>query len=129
MPELAMERVWTSVTPFVPPRHIKKRRHTLEDQIRDQLRRRGVPPPDAIEILPTDDLVRRRLLRFVRARKPGKPKPPANRVFGLRISFDQPVQGPIAIGYASHYGLGVFAAERPRKPDGTVSSDRQGGRA
>lgn len=70
--------------------------------------------------LSRDELVRRRLLRFVRTRTPHKPQPPADRAFGLRISFGQPVHGPITIGYASHYGLGVFAAERPAEPDRKV---------
>jgi len=29
----------------------------------------------------------------------------------LRLTFSVPVAGPIALGYASHFGLGLFAAE------------------
>jgi CRISPR-associated protein Csb2 len=32
--ELDEARVWKSKTPFVPPRHLKERRHSLEDQFR-----------------------------------------------------------------------------------------------
>ena len=29
----------------------------------------------------------------------------------IRLIFDEPVKGPIALGYASHFGLGTFGAE------------------
>jgi CRISPR-associated protein Csb2 len=35
-------------------------------------------------------------------------RPPVDAAFGLRLSFAEPVVGPIAIGYASHFGLGQF---------------------
>lgn len=28
--------------------------------------------------------------------------------FGLRLEFAEPVAGPLMLGYASHYGLGLF---------------------
>ncbi|WP_437860413.1 hypothetical protein [Sorangium sp. So ce363] len=28
---------------------------------------------------------------------------------GLRLTFAEPVRGPIALGYASHFGLGAMA--------------------
>ncbi|XXX77640.1 hypothetical protein WMF30_02530 [Sorangium sp. So ce134] len=28
---------------------------------------------------------------------------------GLRLTFAEPVRGPIAVGYASHFGLGTMA--------------------
>lgn len=111
LPVLGQGRVWSSVTPFVPPRHMKKRRHTLADQVRDQLQSRGHPSPVSVEPLDRNELVGRHLLKYVRTRRPPKPQPPANRAFGIRIVFDQPVRGPIALGYGSHYGLGVLAAE------------------
>ncbi len=58
-----------------------------------------------------DELVERQLLRFVRTRREGKPQPPVPRAYGVRLIFDEPITGPIALGYASHYGLGVFGAE------------------
>ena len=30
--------------------------------------------------------------------------------FALRLTFAEPVAGPIALGYASHFGLGQFCA-------------------
>jgi CRISPR-associated protein Csb2 len=31
--------------------------------------------------------------------------------FLVRNTFGRPVRGPVALGYASHFGLGLFAAE------------------
>ncbi|HWV57846.1 MAG TPA: type I-U CRISPR-associated protein Csb2 [Longimicrobiales bacterium] len=111
VPTLGTSRRWASVTPFVPPRFIRPRGHLLEDQVRAELRSRGLPEASSIEVMGRDEVVERRLLRFVRTRREGKPQPPMPRVYGIRLVFDGPVAGPIALGYASHYGLGVFGAE------------------
>jgi len=50
--------------------------------------------------------------RFVRERRDVARRPPAPRFFGLRIEFERDVRGPIALGYASHFGLGLFVPER-----------------
>jgi CRISPR-associated protein Csb2 len=42
----------------------------------------------------------------------GSPKPPVTMGLGLRITLGAPVRGPIALGYASHFGLGLL------EPDG-----------
>src|SRR5690606_31722944 len=111
VPVLGVSRVWASVTPFVPPRFIRPRGHLLEDQVRAELASRGLPEPIGIEVMDREELVERRLLRFVRARRQGKPQPPMARVYGVRLFFAKPVAGPIVAGYGSHYGLGVFGAE------------------
>ena len=33
---------------------------------------------------------------------------PVRPGFFLRLTFDHPVQGPLAIGYGAHFGLGMF---------------------
>lgn len=111
IPALGTSRVWTSLTPFVPPRYLRPRGHLLEDQVRAELESRQLPQPRTVEVMSRDELVERRLLRFVRARREGKPQPPVPRAYGVRLIFDELVAGPIALGYASHYGLGVFGAE------------------
>ncbi len=35
-------------------------------------------------------------------------RPPLDAAFGLRLTFAEAVMGPIALGYASHFGLGQF---------------------
>ncbi|MGK3989600.1 hypothetical protein WME99_41515 [Sorangium sp. So ce136] len=36
-------------------------------------------------------------------------RPPVATSLGLRLTFPEPVRGPIALGYASHFGLGTLA--------------------
>ncbi len=45
---------------------------------------------------------------FRRERARENRRPPVAAGFGLHLVFDQPVRGPIALGYASHFGLGLF---------------------
>ncbi len=48
---------------------------------------------------------------FRRERARENRRPPVAAGFGLRLVFDEPVRGPIALGYASHFGLGVFVPQ------------------
>ena len=118
--------VWESVTPFVPPRHIKARgRNTLDGQIRAELHSRRLPPPTTVQcILPTSakphDASESKppadawggFRHFVRSRQRG-PKPPVVCGLAIRLEFQYEVRGPIAIGYGSHFGLGLFAQKQP----------------
>ena len=46
-------RVWVSVTPFVPPRFLKRRgANTLVGQINAELASRGLPPVEELDVLP-----------------------------------------------------------------------------
>jgi CRISPR-associated protein Csb2 len=107
--ELETSRIWESCTPFLAPRFIKKTgKNSIEGQVLAECETRGLPQPLAVEGLSRQDLVNRRFLEFVRSR-PGKP-PPQTLPSCLRLTFPEPVSGPIALGYASHFGLGLFAA-------------------
>jgi CRISPR-associated protein Csb2 len=101
---------WRSLTPFVPPRHLKKQgRHTLEGQIVAELESRGHPVPNRVSVL---DLRNEGLLRyrhFVRARRFG-PTPPIDCCFALELEFEEPVHGPLVLGYGCHFGLGLFGS-------------------
>lgn len=48
---------------------------------------------------------------FRRERLADDRKPPVALGVGLRVGFDEPVLGPMCIGYGSHYGLGVLRPE------------------
>jgi CRISPR-associated protein Csb2 len=102
-------RVWTSATPFVPPRFVKPRgANTLAGQVAAELASRGLSDA-AVEVLPWDDRTRD-LRHSVRVRRDrGKP-PPVDAGFALRLVFGEPVAGPLALGYAAHFGLGLFLA-------------------
>lgn len=104
--------VWESATPFVPPRLLKPRgRNTLLGQLNAELVSRRLPEVASIYVDP--DLTRK-LRHHVRHRNHGGVPPFADTGYGLRLTFSVPVHGPVMLGYASHYGLGLFhsACER-----------------
>jgi CRISPR-associated protein Csb2 len=118
-PQLGTARVWESLTPFVPPRRTKVRTSSVRDAPDEQVSRllalHGFPAarveplaPDAVTpprpLSPIDWSCFRRLRSF------GDGSRGANAAFGFRLRFDQPVTGPIALGYAAHQGLGQFVA-------------------
>ncbi len=107
-PLLGVSAEWTSLTPFVPPRFMKKNRNSLAHQIAAELACRGLPEPTEVEILDREVMAERRFHRFVRTRREPAPQPPQNVGLAITIRFAVPVEGPIALGYASHFGLGLF---------------------
>lgn len=124
--ELGEASIWTSCTPFVPPRHLKAKRHTIEDQVQAELATRGLPRAKRIDMFDRDALISRGFQRFVRARRDPTRGPPAPCFFGLEIELERPASGPIALGYGSHFGLGLMvpassarARTRPAGPEAT----------
>jgi CRISPR-associated protein Csb2 len=131
IPILLKAKRWTSLTPFVPTRHAKyyaDGRPKLDEDgwpigsPAQDLRRllkedRGLTPkfisqPDTkISVRPDHTL---RTLQFQTKRNHGNGKRGPQSGVGLTIEFDQEIQGPLAFGYASHFGLGLFVpAESP----------------
>jgi CRISPR-associated protein Csb2 len=105
-------RVWVSVTPFVAPRFLKpKGKNSLEGQIRAELASRQ--REDVESVLVDPDLTRA-LRHYVRRRNRGGVAPPVDAGYGLRLTFATPVEGPLLLGYGSHYGLGMFRAAPER---------------
>ncbi len=101
--------VWVSATPFIPPRFLKRRGvNTLEGQIKSELASRGITEDCDIEVL---DYESKAFRHFVRVRKRGGQPPPHDLGFAIRLTFEQPVHGPIALGYAAHFGMGRFCVE------------------
>lgn len=97
---------WESVTPFVPPRFVKARgRNTLLGQVNAELASRQLPMAEEVSV---DADLTRRLRHYARRRVRGGGSPPVDVGYGLRVTFAVPIRGPLMLGYASHYGLGVF---------------------
>lgn len=105
---LGPARVWESRTPFVPPRFVKKRGgNTVEGQVQSEITTRlGVSAK--VELLTRDQITQAHLHRFVRVRRAEGKAPPQDCFYGLRVTFEAEVSGPLALGYASHFGLGIF---------------------
>lgn len=125
IPIFRKAKSWTSLTPFVPTRHAKHyadgrpkldedgwpigspaqdlRRLLKEDH---GLKPQSISQPDAkIHVRPGRAL---RALQFQTERNHGNGKRGHQPGVGLTVEFDHQVQGPLALGYGSHFGLGLF---------------------
>lgn len=116
--QLGTATIWESLTPFIPPRHIKHRasgvRDTPHDQVARLLAQHGRPPA-WIELLspglatpPRPPLIAWE--HFQRHRLAGGGSRGVDLALGFRLTFGERVTGPIALGYAAHQGLGQFVA-------------------
>ncbi|MYA43566.1 MAG: type I-U CRISPR-associated protein Cas5/Cas6 [Gemmatimonadetes bacterium] len=108
---LDISRTWRSITPFLASGHLKKPGYPGE--LVRVLRRRGIHTDGAklrelaeIQVGGTG----KRVADFRRFRSRGRE--PRRDSLGalLEIEFAQAIQGPLALGYASHFGLGMFGA-------------------
>jgi CRISPR-associated protein Csb2 len=102
-------KIWESATPLVLRKYLQKHgKKTPEGQLREELIERGFDEPKSIRFWSAEEMVRRRLKGYVLVRKLTKRQPPMERSFAATIEFDRPQSGPILLGYASHFGLGLF---------------------
>ncbi|MBP7776409.1 MAG: type I-U CRISPR-associated protein Cas5/Cas6 [Acidobacteria bacterium] len=103
--------VWTSVTPLVLPRFQKTRgRNSPEGQVLAELESRRLPPA-RIEVRQWDAQTLP-MRHAVRVRRPPAVAPPVDAGMAVVLTFEEPVRGPLSLGYGSHFGLGLFRAER-----------------
>ncbi|NOY90991.1 MAG: type I-U CRISPR-associated protein Cas5/Cas6 [Deltaproteobacteria bacterium] len=126
-PLFAEAREWCSLTPFIPTRHLKRKRsgapkfdahgRAIGSPEHDVLRLfelAGLPAVEHIE--PTEGVkLGGRIVRWLdfyrwRARH-GRGARGDSRGFGFRVVFAQAVRGPIAVGFGAHFGLGIFGPE------------------
>ncbi|HEB79615.1 MAG TPA: type I-U CRISPR-associated protein Cas5/Cas6 [Rhodospirillales bacterium] len=102
-------RRWTSVTPYLHPWHMKKK-FTVTDQIRRECKERALPEIRHLVRLPSIKIQGRELrpVHFHRSRVKRNLVQPDTRGSFWCIEFAGPVQGPLALGFACHFGLGLF---------------------
>ena len=101
---------WQSVTPYLHPWHIKKK-FDIGDQIERECRERDLPRPAQIDYLETIQVGKqqpRRPIHFHRFRSKRGLMQPDRRGSFLRVTFDEPLIGPLALGFGCHFGLGLF---------------------
>lgn len=100
---------WVSLTPYMHPWHVKKGFGPW-DQIRKECRLRGLPLPSQATRL-EEIAVSSRPLRpsqFHRFRaKRGLVQPDRRGSFWM-LEFPDPVAGPLVLGFACHFGMGLF---------------------
>jgi CRISPR-associated protein Csb2 len=126
-PQLATSRCWVSRTPFLLTRYLHFRKNGAprlgadgawldgpEAQLRQALEGLGCPPPVAVERVNCTEAGGRpvRWLSFARERRRGHGAPVNSRGWGFALRFEEEVRGPVALGYACHFGLGQFVPYR-----------------
>lgn len=102
--------VWESVTPYLHPWHIKKN-FSIEDQLRRECRERGLSGPTILELFGEVNVGKnrkRRPIHFQRFRNRRGLNQPDRLGSFWRLTFAEPIQGPLALGFACHFGLGLF---------------------
>ena len=108
---LATSRRWQSVTPFLASGHLKKAGYPRE--LARLLKRRGIAT-DGVKVEKVREIIvggtPRRALNFHRFRSRGREAQPDSRGALLKIEFPRAIPGPLALGYGSHFGLGMFGA-------------------
>lgn len=108
-PLLKRSAHWRSITPYLHPWYCKKGLG-VEQQLRRECRLRGLPELVSAERLPTVPVGSRscRPTEFHRTRsRRGLQQPDENGSF-WRLTFAEPVGGPVAFGFGCHFGLGLF---------------------
>lgn len=111
-------RVWRSLTPYLPVRHLK--RACLDDflaaDVRRELEYRGRATDVVVtRVSPQETLSDRWALEFRRYRAKERLNQ-ARRGLGLRLTFTEEVSGPLLLGQLSHFGYGVFVPESEARP-------------
>ncbi len=119
-PLFLSSRVWVSRTPFIPTRHAKAKVDldgiqvgSPEHDLRRLLIENGFPGPESITPVMATQLggKRTRWLEFRAERTRGGGRRVSGGGYGFRIVFPRAVNGPIALGYGAHFGLGCFLPE------------------
>ena len=102
---------WRSLTPFLASGHLKAAGYRGE--VCRLLKRRGMDATD-VEVKPLQAIdvggTPRRAIQFHRFRSRGREAQPDTAGALLDIVLPEPITGPLAIGYGSHFGLGLFRA-------------------
>lgn len=112
-------RVWVSITPYAPARRWCKnwndpevRSEHVADDLKRELGFRKKDVPEQVEELAVGQFDGHDWRRFRRGR-PRRGEQGQNRpAIPLRLTFAEPVEGPLVLGGLSHFGLGLF------RPDG-----------
>ena len=117
---------WRSITPFLATRYFSRsadRGEQYENEIINLMKKRGLDKRftfDAEEVsvkvakkVPMGRGLEKRAIQFHRFRSRGNEKHPDTTGAMLVIKFPKEISGPLALGYASHFGLGLFVPLTP----------------
>jgi len=101
----AAARTWVTATPLMLDRH-PHGKSTVIDEVTWSLRRAGYPEPSDVEVSPAamiSGAVHRVDLMPIPIRGPKRP------VLHARVTFPEPVTGPVIAGALKYFGVGLFA--------------------
>lgn len=111
-------RRWRSATPFLASGHLKASGYRGE--VRRILQRRGRQDAADVDVSRRATIsvgdTERPVFHFRRIRVRGRETQPDTEGASLDIVFPRAHEGPLAIGYGSHFGLGLFVAESMSDP-------------
>ncbi len=108
-------RRWRSMTPFSLPRFATRGagkpprpRDRPEEQLKRELRLRGLPEP--VSVTPVDEYVpgERPPVRWPEFQTRRFKGETGYGLAGFEIEFAEDIAGPLALGFACHFGLGLF---------------------
>ena len=119
IPIFKTSKRWRTATPLVLSRHMKVKKRggasvvvdSAGEQIRKELAARYGIDAVVIEYTNPRECMRgskSRPFEFKRFRKNDRP---GGGAYGLFLEFKHPVRGPLCLGYASHFGMGLFVPD------------------
>lgn len=109
---LRPSRTWRSVTPYLMPWHVKKT-FGPKDQLSREIGLR-LPGAELVEVSFSERSDSgKSTIRFHRFRSRGGLIQPDRVGRFVELKFSAAITGPVALGFACHYGLGLFVASDP----------------
>jgi len=115
VPIFAHSRRWRSVTPFSLPRFATRGagkpprpRDLPEAQLQRELRSRGLPEAASIKRIEGYEAAGRPIVRWLDFHARRFKGEEGHGLAGFEIEFAEAVRGPIALGFACHFSLGLF---------------------
>lgn len=122
-------RTWQSLTPYITPnrrtRGGSKHRasektkarpaYSLTSQIVIEAKGRpGLGAASVTAVEPGTWVAERQVVASAFDSKRGRDQPPPDHEAGfVRLEFADPVDGPLALGFGAHFGLGLFVPDEP----------------
>ena len=116
IPILKKSKKWVTATPLILSRHIKRKKDRIvdgpEEQVRNEIRKRYGFELEKIDIRQSRTGINGtsiKPLEFFRWRRHGNVG--TGDPYVVELEFKNLVNGPITLGYGSHFGLGMFVSE------------------
>jgi CRISPR-associated protein Csb2 len=105
-------RKWRSLTPYLPVRHRKPKRETVDEflatDLVTELRYRGLPTATVTRVSQDEDAPLDRWAREFRRYRASETMRKARPGLALTLDLDGEVDGPVMLGQLSHFGFGIF---------------------